>query len=84
MIDPGPYRREGTTGTCLEINGLQVCIITSDQFGELTLSVAVPGRMFPVAVEIGLAGDGCTARTILHSIRAIQAPATSSPSTSPQ
>jgi hypothetical protein len=40
--------------------------------------------MFPVAVEIGLAGDGCTARTILHSIRAIQAPATSSPSTSPQ
>jgi hypothetical protein len=76
LVDPGGYRREGTTGTCSEPNGVQVCIITSDQFGELTLSVAVPGRVLPVAVEIGLAGDGSIARTILHSIRATNAPAT--------
>ncbi len=47
LVDPGAYRREGTTGTCSESTGVQVCIITSDQFGELTLSVAVPGTSCP-------------------------------------
>jgi hypothetical protein len=74
LIDPGAYRREGTTGTCSRPNGVQVCIITSDQFGELTLSVSVPGQMFPVAVEIGLTGDGSVARTILRSIRLTDPP----------
>ena len=30
LIDPGGYRREGTTGSCNNINGLSVCVVTSD------------------------------------------------------
>lgn len=68
LIDPGGFRREGTTGSCVNINGLSVCLVTSDPYGELTLSVQVPGRVYPTAVEIGLAGSGQVARTILYSI----------------
>jgi hypothetical protein len=70
LIDPGGYRPEGTTGSCHNMNELSVCMVTSDPYGELTLSVEVPGHLYPVAVEIGLAGNGMVARTILYSMRA--------------
>jgi hypothetical protein len=68
LIDPGGYRREGTTGSCNNINGLSVCVVTSDPYGQLTLSLQVPGRVYPMAVEIGLVGSGEVARTILYSM----------------
>ena len=35
---------------------------------ELVLTVEVPGRILPTAVEIGLSGSGEVARTILYSM----------------
>ena len=73
LIDPGPYGPISSSTTfapCFKVNGLSVCPTTSDLYGVLVASVRVPGRSTPVAVEIGLVGDGMTARTILHSLRA--------------
>jgi hypothetical protein len=69
IIDSGGYRREGTTGDCRTMNRLQVCVVTSDPYEELVLSVDVPGRVYPVTVELGLGGNGTVARTILYSMR---------------
>ena len=73
VVDASSYGAFGsnqTYGPCIEVNGLSVCPTTSDPYGVLVASVHVPGRSTPVVVEIGLAGDGMTARTILHSLRA--------------
>jgi hypothetical protein len=55
---------------CLNLHGLRACV-TSWQYGSvLGLIVAVPGRSRPTLVEIGLAGNGMVAKTILDSLRA--------------
>jgi hypothetical protein len=69
LIEPGSYRPEGTSGSCRDMNSLSVCVVTSDPYGELTLSVEVPGHVYPVVVEMGLAGTGIVARTVLYSMR---------------
>jgi hypothetical protein len=73
VIDPGPYGpipADASFGPCLHIHRLRVCPTTTDAYGVLVLSIHVPGATRPVAVEIGLAGSGITARTILDSLRA--------------
>jgi hypothetical protein len=72
IIDPGPYspiRGVRSFGQCLHVNGLQVCPASIDEFGYLIVAVHIPGKSQPVAVEIGLGGNGVVARTILYSIR---------------
>ena len=72
VIDPGhygPLENAPTYGHCLHINGLTACPTITDLYGVLVLAVHLPNRTQPVAVEIGLAGDGMVARTILDSIR---------------
>ena len=70
FIDPGiygPFEQGSTFGRCLDINGLIACPTTTDIYGMLVLDIGIPGND-PVAVEIGLAGSGEVARTILYSI----------------
>jgi hypothetical protein len=77
VVDPGPYGPlNGVVGfdvvgfdKCLHINGLSVCQ-TSFLGGILVVAVHIPGRTRRVAVEIGLAGNGIVAHTILYSMRA--------------
>jgi hypothetical protein len=60
----------GTFSTnCLSLHGLIVCPATSPAYSILVLKVTVPGRLKPVYVSIGLAGNGMVARTILYSLR---------------
>ncbi len=73
FIDPGPNGPlSGVTsyGACKSIGGLQVCVAHGQQYqgDDLVLRVRNPGGA-TVAVVIGLAGNGLTARTILHSLR---------------
>ncbi len=73
VIDPGPYgplQSESTFGPCLHIDNLTACPTTTDVYGVLVLAVHIPGKSTPVDVEIGLAGNGMVARTILYSMRA--------------
>jgi hypothetical protein len=75
IIDPGPYspiRGVNSFDGCLRVNGLQVCPASIDEFGYLILAVHVPGKNQAVAVEVGLAGNGMVARTILYSMRAAE------------
>lgn len=62
---PGVYRR------CIRLRGMRTCIPHEGmQVGEFLILVAYPrGRPGPTLVEIGLAGNGATARTIFDSIR---------------
>lgn len=55
-------------GQCEDVNGLKACPVTN-YGGVQDFVVNIPGRSSPVAVEIGLAGSGQIARTILHSMR---------------
>jgi hypothetical protein len=78
-IDPGPYgpiQGDSDFASCLTIHGLPACPVTYDYYGAIVLSVRVPANPVPagvethrVAVEIGLAGNGMVARTILYSMR---------------
>ena len=72
VIDPGPDGpiTSDSFGPCLRISRLRACPATTDRSSVLVMAVHVPGTSRPVAVEIGLAGSGMTARTILHSLRA--------------
>jgi len=54
---------------CLDIHGLAVCPYADPAFGILYLRVSGPQLPRAVMVEIGLAGSGSTARTILGSLR---------------
>ncbi len=56
-------------GACSTIHGLRVCPYTAPAYD--VLDVRVSGGHLPHAflVQIGLAGTGMTARTILHSLR---------------
>lgn len=71
VIDPGRYGplRGQSIGRCTAQGGLRVCPST-DYGGIEVYAVYVPGRTQPVAVEVGLAGGGNNARTILDSMRA--------------
>lgn len=83
VIDPGQYGplkdvmpidpgfAPGVTGfdTCLLINGLSVCATSVSFGGILVVAVHIPRITRPVAVEIGLAGGGKVAHTILYSMR---------------
>lgn len=67
VIDPGrygPLSSSTTFARCLKVNDLSVCPTTSDLYGVLVAAVHIPGHTRPVAIEIGLAGGGWTARTI--------------------
>jgi len=71
-VDPGiygPLDPDTTFGTCQEIHGLSVCLSANDSYGLLAVAVHLPRTARPVAVEIGLAGTGLTARMILLSLR---------------
>lgn len=66
-------------GSCLPLAGITGCIYdrtptaAGDQMAELDVlfvSVTVTGRAGHELLEIGLAGNGLVARTILYSIRA--------------
>jgi hypothetical protein len=53
----------------LRLHGLRACVSTQGYgSGLLTLAVGAPGQPRPVIVEIGLAGSGALARTIIGSI----------------
>jgi len=66
----GPYRGPDSSGyrRCRILNGLRACYSVHD--GLLDLAVFVPGRDHATVVQIGLGGNGATARTIFESIRA--------------
>jgi hypothetical protein len=82
IIDPGKYGPlkdvvpidpgfdPGFTGfnKCLKINRLSVCPTSFNFGGILVVAVHIPGITRPVAVEIGLAGGGKVAHTILYSM----------------
>jgi len=73
VVDPGPdgpLPAHASFGPCSPVHGLRVCSTSSDRDSILVVGVLVPGRIRPIAVEIGLAGSGVTARTILGSLRA--------------
>jgi hypothetical protein len=73
VIDPGPdgpVADGATFGPCLHVHGLRACPATVDPSGVLVLSVHRPGRTHALAVEVGLAGSGATARAIVDSLRA--------------
>jgi hypothetical protein len=83
VIDPGPYGpipTDATFGPCMTVNHMSVCPTTSNAYypvvpatsdvgGVLVAAVNVPGRFRSIAIEIGLGGNGMTARTILLSLR---------------
>jgi hypothetical protein len=85
VVDPGlygPLSGGGDFGTCMSVNDLTVCPTATDYGGILVLAVRVPGQSRPVAVEIGLAGHGVLAHTILYSMRPSWWKETSPPRTS--
>ncbi len=73
VVDPGPYgptESETKTGeSCIEVNHLSVCPTPADRYGVLVASVHVPGSGKAVSIEVGLAENGMTARTVLRSLR---------------
>ena len=77
VVDPGPYgplADDNSFVACRTIGSLSVCPANSylgdAYYDVLVLAVHVRGRTQPVAVDIGLAGNGMVARTIFDSMRA--------------
>jgi hypothetical protein len=69
-VKPGASWPGGTKGACLEIHGLKTCFVSGLPATDILFAwVTVPHRSRPVLLEIGLAGTGMTARTILYSLR---------------
>jgi hypothetical protein len=62
---PSPSRLDKV----IRINGLVAYVEASQPFDILDLLVIVPGRAMPLEVEIGLAGSGMIAGTVLRSMR---------------
>jgi len=82
VVDPGRYGPlfgRGSFDKCMSINGLSVCPTSTDYGGIVVLAVHVAGHAQPVAVEIGLAGGGKLAHTIMYSMRATGSKPTASP-----
>lgn len=59
----------GPAAHCFEIRGLAACPYANPAFGVLYLRVTGPRISHAVMFEVGLAGSGSTARTILGSLR---------------
>jgi hypothetical protein len=82
VLDPGqngPLAGVSGFEKCLQVNDLSVCPTSTNYGGILVLAVHIHGRAQPVAVEIGLAGGGKVAHTILYSMRASGSKPTSPP-----
>jgi hypothetical protein len=62
----------GLASHCLAIHGLTVCPYAQPAFGILYLRVSGPRVPHAVMFELGLAGDGTVARTILGSLSPAQ------------
>jgi hypothetical protein len=63
----------GGTQVCRELNGLRACIVGGlPSVDILFVWVRAPGRPGPMLLEIGLAGTGMTARTVLDSLQAVK------------
>jgi hypothetical protein len=82
IVQPGLSLAERDSfDACISVNGLSACSVEPAVYvgtsaylsGYLVLKVTTPGTATPVTVEIGLGGDGQTARTILFSMRAAPA-----------
>jgi len=58
-----------STGVGLRLGRLTAVVDTSQELDILIVYVRAPGRSMPIEIQIGLAGDGVLARTILHSLR---------------
>ena len=73
VIDTGRYgpteSEEKTSESCMDVNHLSVCPSGTDRYGVLVASVHMPNESNSLAIEVGLAGNGMTARTILRSLR---------------
>jgi hypothetical protein len=73
LVDPGRYgptESETTTvESCIAENHLSVCPTSVDRYGVFVASIHLPGRGGAVVIEVGLAENGMTARTILRSLR---------------
>ena len=72
FVVSGPYQSvplPKKSYSCLRLHGLRACLMSSNYGGVLEVVVAVPGRSRPTLVDIGLAGDGMVAKTILYSLR---------------
>lgn len=54
---------------CRSLRGLRACFAMPSPGAPLELVVDVPGRHKPTVVDVGLAGNGVEARTIVESIR---------------
>jgi hypothetical protein len=68
----------GTLEKCLRVSGIRACPVTGPHFTPfspltavdiLYVWVVVPHRSDALLLELGLAGDGETARTVLYSLR---------------
>ncbi|MGO9343598.1 MAG: hypothetical protein ACLP6E_13940 [Acidimicrobiales bacterium] len=84
LVDPGTYGPlSNVSGFAkrLHINGLLIDPASTSYGGILVLAVTIPGVTRPVAVEIGLAGGGKVAHTIMYSMRASGARPTVPPTT---
>ena len=65
----GPVTARTAFAACGRVGGLTVCPSATDRYDILVVVVHLPGDRPPVAVEIGLAGTGGIAETILRSMR---------------
>jgi hypothetical protein len=75
LVDPGPNGplRGTSIGRCQAVNDVKLC--PSVNYGGIRLyTIYIPGKSTPVAIEIGMAGGGQIARTILGSARAAASP----------
>ena len=72
VVASGPYQSvklPKKSYPCRSLHGLRACVMSGAYGGVVEVIVAVPGRSRPTLVEIGLAGNGMVARTILYSLR---------------
>ncbi|MGH9172043.1 MAG: hypothetical protein ACRD0Z_14435 [Acidimicrobiales bacterium] len=62
----------GSLGQCLHVTGLKACTVAGADalraVDILFVRITVPGRSAPLLIELGLAGSGLTARTVLYSL----------------
>lgn len=74
QIDAGSARHANLaparSDRAIRVNGVVAYIDALQPFDILDVLAVVPGRSMPLDVQIGLAGNGMIARTILYSLRA--------------
>jgi hypothetical protein len=58
-----------TTSRILQINGLKLRVSSSSETGGVFIaSISIPGQAQPIVIQVGLTGDGLTAKGIIDSI----------------